>query len=55
MLEKLSQFLSSKQPSEPKGLDVASNIAGIEKISSENLRLQSPWSPFDLTLNEKER
>jgi len=31
MLEKSSQFLSSEQPYEPKSLDVALNIAGIEK------------------------
>jgi len=30
MLEKSSQFLSSDQPSEPKSLDVALNIAGVE-------------------------
>jgi len=30
MLEKSSQFLSSDQPSEPKSLDVAFNIAGVE-------------------------
>jgi len=31
MLEKSSQFLSSEQPCEPKSLDVALNIAGVEK------------------------
>ena len=31
MLEKSSQFLSSQQPCEPKSLDVALNIAGVEK------------------------
>ena len=36
MLDKLSQFLSSKQPCKPKSLDVALNIAGVEKIRSEN-------------------
>jgi len=41
MLDKLSQFLSSKQPCKPKSLDVALNIAGVEKIRSENLRLRS--------------
>ena len=31
MLKKSSQFLSSQQSSEPKSLDVALNIAGVEK------------------------
>ena len=31
MLEKSSQFLSSEQPCEPKSLDVALKIAGVEK------------------------
>ena len=35
ILEKSSQFLSSEQPSEPKSLDVALNIAGVEKVRSE--------------------
>ena len=33
MLEKSSQFLSSDQPSEPKSLDIALNIAGVEKYA----------------------
>jgi len=33
MLEKASQFLSPNQPSEPKSLDVALNIAGAEKYA----------------------
>jgi len=47
MLEKSSQFLSSEQPCEPKSLDVALNIAGVEKMLSESLRLQSTWRLFD--------
>ena len=35
--------LSSEQPCEPKSLDVALKIAGVEKIRSENLRLRSTW------------
>jgi len=31
ILENSSQVLSSDQPSEPKSLDVALNIAGVEK------------------------
>jgi len=38
MLDNSNQFLSSEQPSEPKNMDVALNIAGVEKIRSENLR-----------------
>ena len=41
MLEKSSQLLSSEQPCEPKSLDVALKITGVEKISSENLWLRS--------------
>ena len=41
MLKKPSQFLSSKQPCKSKSLDVALNIAGVERIRSENLRLRS--------------
>ena len=36
MLKKM-QFLSSEQPCKLKSLDVALNIAGVEKIRSENL------------------
>ena len=38
---KSSQFLSSKQPCEPKSLDVALKITGVEEIPSENLWLRS--------------
>ena len=41
MLEKLSQFLTLEQSCEPKSLDVALNIAGVEKIPLENLWLRS--------------
>ena len=37
MLEKSSQFLSWEQPCEPKSLDVAVKITGVEKVLSENL------------------
>ena len=53
MLVKSSQFLSSEQPSELKSLDVALNIAGVEKIRSENLRLRSTWRPFDSSFERK--
>ena len=41
MLEKSSQFLASEQPCEPKSLDAALDIAGVERIRSENLWLRS--------------
>jgi len=47
--EKSSWVLSSEQPYEPKSLDFALNIAGVEKIRSENLQLWSTWRPFDLS------
>ena len=54
MLDKSSQFLSLEQPSEPKILDVALNITGIEKkIRSKRLRLPSTWRPFDLNFERK--
>jgi len=55
MLDKSSQFLSSEQLSEPKSLDVALNIAGVEKIRPENLRLRSTWRPSDSRFERKER
>jgi len=33
MLDKSTQFLSSEQPSELKSLDLALNIAGVEKYA----------------------
>ena len=47
MLEKSSQFLSSEQPCEPKSLDFALKITGVEKTPSENLWLRSTSRPFD--------
>ena len=55
MLEKSSQFLSSEQPCEPKSLDVALKITGVEKIPSENLWLRSTWKPFDPSFEWRER
>ena len=54
LLDNSSQFLSSEQPSEPKNLDVALNIARVEKILSENLRLWSIRRPFDSSFEWKE-
>ena len=53
LLDNSSQSLSSEQPSEPKNLDVALNIARVEKILSENLRLWSVWRPFDSSFERK--
>ena len=53
MLDKSSQVLSSEQPCEPKSLDVASNIAGVQKLRSEKLRLRSTWRPFDSSFDER--
>jgi len=53
MLEKSSQFLSSKQPSEPKSLNVALNITGAQKTRSEKLRMRSTGCPFDLSFERK--
>jgi len=41
MPEKSTQFLSSEQRCVPKNLNVSLNIAGGERIRSENMRLQS--------------
>ena len=50
MPEKSSQFLSSVQSWEPKSLDVALNISGVERISSEKTRfwstLEAIWIEF---------
>ena len=52
-MDNSSQFLSSEQPSEPKNLDVALDIARVEKKHSENLRLWSVWRPFDSSFERK--
>ena len=56
MLEKSSQFLSSEQPCEPKSLDVALKIAGVEKMPSENIRwVRTTYRLLDLSFKWKER
>jgi len=42
MLEKSSQFLSLDQPNKPKSLDVALNIAGVEKYARKNCNCGKP-------------
>ena len=50
MLEKSSPFLSSEQPCEPKSLDAALKIAGVEKNTLGKLvvavNLDAIWSEF---------
>ena len=55
MLEKSTQCLSSDQPCEPKSLEVALNIAGVEKyiVRLENFWLWSTWRPFDSSFERK--
>ena len=48
-----SVFFSSEQPCEPKSLDVALNIAGVENIRSENLRLRSTLEAIRFELSHK--
>ena len=49
ILDKSSQFLSSKELCEPKSLEVALNIAGSElnKYARETFDFWSAWRPFD--------
>ena len=53
MLEKSSQFLSSEQPCEPKSLDVALKIAGVEKIPSKSCGCGQPRGHLIRVLNER--
>jgi len=55
MLEKLSQFLSSDQPNKPKSLDVALNIAGVEKYAWKTCHCGQPGGHSIRVLNGKER
>ena len=55
MLEKSSQFLSLHQPNKPKSLDVALNIAGVEKYTRKTCDYGQPGGHSIRVLNEKER
>ena len=56
MLDKSSQFLSSEQPCEPKSVDVALNIAGVEKYARETCGCGQPGGHSVIrVLNGKER
>jgi len=54
MLETSSQFLSSDQPSEPKSLDVALNIAGVKKYARKTCDLGQTGGHSIRVLNEKD-
>jgi len=54
MLEKSSQIWSSDQPSEPKSLDVALNIAGVEKYARKTCDCGQPGGHSIRALNGKE-
>jgi len=53
MHEKSSQFLSSEQPCEPKSLDVALNIAGVEKYTRKNCGCSQSGGHSIRVLNER--
>ena len=53
ILEKSTQFLSSEQPCEPKSLEVALKVAGVEEIHSKKLRLRSTLRRFEFELKER--
>jgi len=53
MLEKLSQFLSSDQPNKPKSLDVALNIAGVEKYARKTCDCGQPGGHSIWVLTER--
>jgi len=55
MLEKSSQCLSSDKPSEPKGLGVSLNIAGVEKYAQKTCDCGQPGGRSIRVLNDKER
>ena len=53
MLEKPSQFLSSEQPCEPKSLNVALKIAGVEKYPRKTCGSGQPRGYLIRVLNMK--
>ena len=55
VLEKSRQFLSSDEPSEPKSLDVALNIAEIENYAWKPCDCSQPRGHSIRVLNGKER
>ena len=55
MLDNSSQFLSSQQPSEPKNMDVALNIAGVEKYARKTCDCGQSGGHSIRVLNGKKR
>jgi len=55
MLEKSSQFLTLDQPNKPKSLDVALNIAGVEKYARKTCDCGQPGGHSIEVLNGKKR
>ena len=55
MLDNSCQFLSSEQPSEPKNMDVALNIAGVEKYARKTCDCCQSGGHSIRVLNGKER
>ena len=53
MLEKSSQFLSSEQPCEPKSLDVALKITGVQKYPRKTCGYSQPRGHLIRVLNER--
>jgi len=54
MLEKSSQILSLDQPNKPKSLDVALNIAGVEKYARKTCDCGQPGRrPIDSSFERK--
>ena len=53
MLEKSGQFSSSKQPWEPKSLDVALKMTGVEKYPWETCGYGQPRGHLIRVLNER--
>jgi len=55
MLGESNQFLSLDQPNKPKSLDVALNIAGVEKYARKTCDCGQPGGHLIRVLNRKER
>jgi len=55
MLDNSSQFLSSEQPCEPKSVDLALNIAGVEEYARKTSGCGQPGGHSIRVLNGKER
>ena len=54
MLKKSGRFLSSDQPTQPKSLDVAFNIAGVEKYARKTCDCSQPGGHSIRVLKGKE-